>query len=605
MVTMNTRNKLMLLLSVWCLASVGVASTDAADTTPGAGARAGEATQARRTARRNMRSRQRSNIIMNDRHHYNSINNDEKHSLLRGSSEDINKNSHDNYDNEQRGLIIGGEDAPIGRYPSMVYLSDRKDALSCGGTLISPSVVLTAGHCEIALVIEAVFGRYDLEDDNVEDHNTAPNTTAGVTSGTTESEQRYERVRIKQEIQHPEYNRNSLRYDVMLVVLEHPPKFLENETNFTFMKLHHTDDGDSDENDRSGQPMGDVRDMIQGRTTAPSALGTSTPEHDDELIALGWGHTVASRGPRATFLQQTMLGYVPNDICLQSRENSISYQGRIHEDMMCTFAPGRDTCNGDSGGPVIVPGRDPADDVQVGIVSWGEDCADPIFPGVASRVSHSYDWIERWVCALDGLDAPDWFDCREDSTYSPSPTSSPTWFGQTTTPTTPTVDVIISLHLDVFANELSWKLSDSLGNIVDERPTGYYRYDNFVNETVLLTPGDEYKFEVMDSYGDGIVDDGYYQIFAGNGVDLLVDGVGGFGRFETHMFVAPQLPVPEPESEPELEEASITASATRTTDQRIHSKPSQEESSRGTNPTNGSGGRTGQDLSSLGKLWDP
>ena len=595
MVTMNTRNKLMLFLSVWCLASVGVAATYAADTATQAAA----AVPTRRTARRRIRSRKRSNIISNDQHYYSNMNNDENHSLLRGRKMYNNKNSKDRHIDE-RGLIIGGEDAPIGRYPSMVYLSDRADALSCGGTLISPTVVLTAGHCEIALVIEAVFGRYDLEKEEEEDIGT--NTSAGVTR-TAESKQGYERVRIKQEIQHPEYNRNSLRYDAMLVVLEHPPKFLENATDFTFMKLHHMGGGGSDENDRSGIPMGDVRDMIQGRTTTPSALGTSTPEHDEELIALGWGHTVASRGPRATFLQQTKLGYVPNDICLQSRENSISYQGRIHEDMMCTFAPGRDTCNGDSGGPVIVPGSIPADDVQVGIVSWGEDCADPIFPGVASRVSHSYDWIERWVCALDGLDAPEWFDCREDSTYSPSPTSSPTWFGQTTTPTTPTVDVIISLHLDVFANELSWKLTDSLGNIIDERPTGYYRYDNFVNETVALTPGDEYKFEVMDSYGDGIVDDGYYQIFAGNGVDILVDGVGGFGRFETHMFVAPQLL--DQEREPELEKNSIAASTTRTTDQRIHSKPSQEESTRGETPSNGLGGRTGQDLSPLGNLWDP
>mmetsp|Transcript_33047 Transcript_33047/g.80325 ORF Transcript_33047/g.80325 Transcript_33047/m.80325 type:complete len:572 (+) Transcript_33047:544-2259(+) len=567
---MNIRNKWLLLLSVWCLASVSASST--APTT--------------RTARTRTRTRKRLREIGNDHNSISNINNSNKRSL-RGRNNHI-KNNHNRDNHNERELIIGGEDAPVGRYPSMVYLSDRADSLSCGGTLISPTVVLTAGHCEIALVIEAVFGRYDLEEENG-----GANATAAEFNS-TESGRIYERVRVKQEIQHPEYNRNSLRYDAMLVILDHPPKFLENATNFTFMKLHHMND-DGSGTGRSGTSMGDVRDMIEGRTTTPSALSTSRPEHDDELVALGWGHTVTSRGPRASFLQQTQLGYVPNDICLQSRENSISYQGRIHEDMMCTFAPGRDTCNGDSGGPVIVPGDTPADDIQVGIVSWGEDCADAIFPGVASRVSYSYDWIERWVCALDGLDAPEWFGCSEDSTYSPSPTSAPTWVGQTTSPTRLTVDVIISLHLDVFANELSWEISDSLGNVIDARPTGYYRYANFVNETVALTPGEEYEFEVMDSYGDGIVDEGYYQVFAGNGVDILVDGTGGFGRFKTHTLVAPQPPEPEP----------VKTSTTRTIEQRIHSTPSQEESTRGATSTNGSGAGTGQDLSSLGKLWGP
>jgi secreted trypsin-like serine protease len=169
---------------------------------------------------------------------------------------------------------------------------------------------------------------------------------------------KYERVRVKQELQHPNFNRNTLQYDAMLIILEHPPSFLSDldpDTNFTFMKLHRPD-------------TMNVTEMIDGRITSPTDRTDTVSQ--EQLIALGWGHTQTGQGPRASFLQQASLGYVPNDVCELSRENSASYQNRIHDDMMCTFASGRDTCNGDSGGPIIIPGLTPAEDVQVGIVSW-------------------------------------------------------------------------------------------------------------------------------------------------------------------------------------------------------------------------------------------
>lgn len=48
------------------------------------------------------------------------------------------------------------------------------------------------------------------------------------------------------------------------------------------------------------------------------------------------------------------------------------------------------------GGPLIVQGVVPEADIQVGVVSWGIGCA--FLPGVFSRVSSSYDWIQKSVC---------------------------------------------------------------------------------------------------------------------------------------------------------------------------------------------------------------
>jgi len=61
--------------------------------------------------------------------------------------------------------------------------------------------------------------------------------------------------------------------------------------------------------------------------------------------------------------------------------------------MMCAgyFVSTRDSCDGDSGGPLIV------DNTLVGIVSWGGDCAEDGFPGVYTKVQNYISWIKTYV----------------------------------------------------------------------------------------------------------------------------------------------------------------------------------------------------------------
>ncbi|XP_028159113.1 trypsin, alkaline C-like [Ostrinia furnacalis] len=64
----------------------------------------------------------------------------------------------------------------------------------------------------------------------------------------------------------------------------------------------------------------------------------------------------------------------------------------ITDNMLCSGildVGGRDQCYGDSGGPVFHHG------VQVGICSFGHECALGEFPGVNVRVSQFTDWISE------------------------------------------------------------------------------------------------------------------------------------------------------------------------------------------------------------------
>lgn len=68
---------------------------------------------------------------------------------------------------------------------------------------------------------------------------------------------------------------------------------------------------------------------------------------------------------------------------------STSYGGVIRESMVCAGVVDKDSCNGDSGGPLF----DGSTGTLIGIVSWGQGCAQEGFPGVYSRVGLAVEWI--------------------------------------------------------------------------------------------------------------------------------------------------------------------------------------------------------------------
>ncbi|KAF5281705.1 hypothetical protein FQA39_LY17726 [Lamprigera yunnana] len=102
----------------------------------------------------------------------------------------------------------------------------------------------------------------------------------------------------------------------------------------------------------------------------------------DEAVVTGWG-ALTEGGSSPFKLQAVKLKLIPHIVC------STYYYGAISGRMICygyQFG-GKDSCQGDSGGPLISGG------VQIGVVSWGNGCARPNFPGVYTDVYKLRDFV--------------------------------------------------------------------------------------------------------------------------------------------------------------------------------------------------------------------
>ncbi|CAG9129026.1 unnamed protein product [Plutella xylostella] len=115
----------------------------------------------------------------------------------------------------------------------------------------------------------------------------------------------------------------------------------------------------------------------------------SFPIADDTKLTVG--------GPAAEILQEVQVNKINQEICAE-RYRLLNEQRPpwfqlpdVTDNMFCSGildVGGKDGCQGDSGGPVILD-----NDIVVGITSWGEGCAEALYPGVNADVRAVSDWI--------------------------------------------------------------------------------------------------------------------------------------------------------------------------------------------------------------------
>ena len=179
------------------------------------------------------------------------------------------------------------------------------------------------------------------------------------------------------------------------------------------------------------------------------------PFFSDKLTAVGWGATSVTNSSLEypDIMNEVELEYIGTTRCKQiETEIGMTLGYKVSEDMLCAGGNGKDTCYGDSGGPLLVIGDDPSQALQVGVTSWGPACGKTI-PGVYHRTSASYEWLRRSICQLS-IAPPDYLSCNTESpTTSPAPSEAqamtPSHSSTSSTPTTTIVGIAMFILLVV------------------------------------------------------------------------------------------------------------------------------------------------------------
>jgi len=110
-------------------------------------------------------------------------------------------------------------------------------------------------------------------------------------------------------------------------------------------------------------------------------------DHGKFGTAIGMGST-SYGGPKSTELLSADVRYVKRSECDKTFKK---VNMGIDESMVCFGGDGKDSCGGDSGGPLIVDG------CLAGVVSWGYKCAHPGWPGVYTNVPAHINFITSHV----------------------------------------------------------------------------------------------------------------------------------------------------------------------------------------------------------------
>ncbi|BES99715.1 Trypsin [Nesidiocoris tenuis] len=237
--------------------------------------------------------------------------------------------------------IIGGRASRKGKWPWIVSILNRYKESICGGTLVSGQWVLTAAHC-VKKKMYVTIGEHNLA---VKDENEV-------------------RLRVRKSVIHPDYDPDTVNNDVALLKLPRVSSMVD----------------------------------LQARVVCLPRPWQALPTRQLCTI-LGWGKRGNGDSSGTDILQEAQVPIVSSQACGRVYESSI-----VTSNMFCAgYKKGRrDTCSGDSGGPLLCSsGGDGIHDEErwtiFGITSFGEGCGKKGKYGIYTRLPNYVQWIHTVI----------------------------------------------------------------------------------------------------------------------------------------------------------------------------------------------------------------